>query len=125
MFYSPIQIVMSSVTLSMTALHQIERLLPELKPADKAQVFQWLARDIGDAFPGIEMSPDVLNGEARIIRTRIPVWTLVQAKLDGMNEADILRSYPMLRAQDLVNAWGYARAHRDEIEQRIAQYEPV
>jgi uncharacterized protein (DUF433 family) len=47
--------------------------------------------------------------------TRIPIWALEQAKHLGVTEADLLRSYPTLRAEDLVHAWAYARAHREEI----------
>ena len=79
--------------------------------------------DLGDSFPGIESTPDVCGGEARIIRTRIPVWVLEQARRLGVTEADLLRSYPTLRAEDLVNAWAYARAHREEIERQIQDNE--
>jgi len=41
----------------------------------------------------------------------------------GMSESDILRSYPSLRSEDLVNAWVYFRTHRDEIEQHIRENE--
>jgi uncharacterized protein (DUF433 family) len=40
-----------------------------------------------------------------------------------MSEADILSSYPTLRAEDLVNAWAYFRAYRDEIEMQIRENE--
>lgn len=86
---------------------------------EKAQVLQWVARDLGEAFPGIESTPGVCGGEPCIVRTRIPVWLLVQARRLGTSEADLLRSYPMLRAEDLVQAWAYALAHREEIEQQI------
>lgn len=89
--------------------------------AEKAQVLQWIVQDIGDAFPGVESNPGVCGGDPCIVRTRIPVWTLVQAKRLGMSEADILRSYPTLRAEDLANAWAYYRAHRGEIDQQIQE----
>jgi uncharacterized protein (DUF433 family) len=57
------------------------------------------------------------------VRTRIPVWVLVQARQLGASEADLLRDYPTLRAEDLANAWAYARAHREEIKQQIAENE--
>jgi uncharacterized protein (DUF433 family) len=107
----------------MTTLHDIEHLLTELTPAEKAQVLQWVARDLGGAFPGIESRPDVAGGEACIVRTRIPVWVLVQSRRLGMGEADILRSYPMLRAEDLTNAWAYVRLRGDEIERDIVENE--
>jgi uncharacterized protein (DUF433 family) len=103
----------------MHALQEIEQLLTTLTRAEKAQVLQWIVRDLGDAFPGIESTPDICGGEPCIVHTRIPVWVLVQAQRLGASEADLLRSYPPLRAADLANAWAYARAHREEIEQQI------
>jgi hypothetical protein len=38
----------------MTMLQRVQELLPEMTPAEKAQVLQWIARDLGGAFPGIE-----------------------------------------------------------------------
>jgi uncharacterized protein (DUF433 family) len=48
---------------------------------------------------------------------------LVQARRLGSSEADLLRCYPTLRAEDLVNAWAYFRAHGNEIEQQIRENE--
>ncbi len=107
----------------MKALQEIEDLLAKTTRAEKAQVLQWIVRDLGDAFPGIESRPDVCGGEPCIVRTRIPVWVLVQARRLGVSEAELLRSYPTLRAEDLVNAWAYYRLHREEIEQQIANDE--
>ncbi len=91
--------------------------------AEKAQLLQWVVQDLGDAFPGIESNPNVCGGELCIVRTRIPVWTLVQAKKLGTSDADLLDCYPKLRAEDLTNAWAYYRNHRDEIEQQIRENE--
>lgn len=107
----------------MAKLEKIEELIAELSPAEKAQALQWLVRDMGDAFPGIESEPGICGGEARIVRTRIPVWVLVQARRLGTSEADLLRSYPSLRAEDLANAWAYARSHSEEIEAQIRENE--
>ena len=103
----------------MSTIQEAERLLAKMTRAEKAQVLQWVVRDLGDAFPGIDSSPDICGGEPRIVRTRIPVWILVQAKRLGTSEADLLRSYPTLRAEDLANAWAYYRAHPEQIEQQI------
>lgn len=107
----------------MSALEQAEELLARLNPAEKAQLLQWTARDLGDAFPGIESQPDVCGGEPCIVRTRIPVWLLERARQSGKSEADLLQMYPTLRAQDLANAWAYVRSHRDEIERQILENE--
>src|ERR687887_21909 len=67
----------------MSTLQDVEQILSQLSRAEKAQVLQWIVRDLADAFPGIDNTPDVLGGEARIVRTRIPVWVLVQARRLG------------------------------------------
>jgi uncharacterized protein (DUF433 family) len=107
--------------ITMTAIHDIERLLQQISRAEKAQVLQWVVRDLGDAFPGIEAIPGVSGGEPCIVRTRIPVWVLVHARQLGSSEADLLRAYPALRAEDLANAWAYDRSHHAEIAAQIAE----
>ncbi|MGD0090929.1 MAG: DUF433 domain-containing protein [Planctomycetota bacterium] len=103
----------------MNSLADAERLLSRMTRAEKAQVLQWVVRDLGDAFPGVESTPGVCGGEPCIVRTRIPVWILEQARRLGTSEAELLRCYPTLRAQDLANAWAYVRLHREEIEDQI------
>lgn len=107
----------------MRPLQEVEKLLPSMTRGEKAQLLQWVARDLGDAFPGIESTPGVCGGEPCIIRTRIPVWVLEQARRLGTKEADLLRCYPTLRAEDLSNAWAYVRSHLKEIEQQIHENE--
>ncbi len=107
----------------MTAIEEAANLLPSLSRAEKAQLLQWVARDLGNAFPGIESSPDVCGGEPCIRRTRIQVWLLEQSRRLGMSEADLLANYPTLRAEDLVNAWAYVRANGDEIDAQIQSNE--
>ncbi len=107
----------------MTAIHDIERLLQQISRAEKAQVLQWVVRDLGDAFPGIEAIPGVSGGEPCIVRTRIPVWVLIHARQLGSSEADLLRAYPALRAEDLANAWAYDRSHHAEIAAQINENE--
>ena len=73
--------------------------------------------------PALRVAPDICGGEPCIVRTRIPVWVLVRAKQLGVSEADLLRSYPTLRAEDLTNVWAYSRAYRQEIERQIRENE--
>jgi uncharacterized protein (DUF433 family) len=107
----------------MSAFQEVEKLLTQMSRAEKAQLLQLVVRDLGEAFPGIEMSPGVSGGEPRIVRTRIPVWVLEQARRLGTSESDLLRIYPTLRAEDLANAWAYVSAHQEEIEQQIQENE--
>ena len=104
-------------------LEQAEQLLSEMTPAEKSQLLQWVVREIGDSFPGVESNPDVCGGEPCIVRTRIPVWLLVQARKLGSSEAELLRAYPSIRAEDLASAWAYYRAHKEEIERQIQENE--
>ena len=98
-------------------------MLSGMTRAEKAQLLQWVVRDLGDAFPGIESTPGICGGEPCIVRTRIPVWVLVQYRKLGASDADLLQNYPTLRAEDLANAWAYYRSHRNEIEQQIIENE--
>jgi len=107
----------------MNRLREAEKLLATMTRAEKAQLLQWVVRDLGDAFPGIESSLEVCGGAPCVVRTRIPVWVLEQYRRLGASDADVLRSYPTLCAEDLANAWAYVRSHREEIEQQIRENE--
>jgi len=107
----------------MSKLEEAERLLGNMTRGEKAELLQRVARDLGDAFPGVDVTPGVCGGAACITRTRVPVWVLEQARRQGATEADLLRSYATLRAADLANAWTYVRSHRDEIDREIRENE--
>jgi uncharacterized protein (DUF433 family) len=107
----------------MTTLEKVQELLAEMTPGEKAQTLQWLLRDLTSVFPGVESWPGVAGGEACLVRTRIPVWVLVQARRLGSSEAEILQAWPSLRAEDLINAWAYYDAHKAEIDEQIAENE--
>lgn len=97
--------------------------LTALSRAEKAEVVERLALDIADSWPGVEKTPGVVGGSACVVRTRIPVWMLEGYRRLGWTEARILASYPTLRAADLVHAWAYVDAHRQEIDEAIRQNE--
>jgi uncharacterized protein (DUF433 family) len=106
----------------MATLSDFEKMLPTLSRGEKAQILKWVVQELGDDFPGIDARPDVCGGEPCIVRTRIPVWLLEQARL-GASEHALLAAYPSLRAEDLVNAWAYVRSHGAEIEAQIRENE--
>lgn len=107
----------------MSTLQEAEKLLSIMTRDEKARLLQLVVQDLGNAFPGIESTPGVCGGVPCIVRTRIPVWVLEQYRQQGASEAELLRAYPTIRAEDLVNAWAYVRTHRDEIEQQIQENE--
>lgn len=106
----------------MTAtLKQLTALISELSSIKKAQLLYRISQDLGDTFPGIEKNVNVCGGSACVIRTRIPVWTLVSFKKLGMNDFTLLNAYPSLRQQDLNNAWAYYKAKKQEIDNDIQE----
>src|SRR5947209_19381202 len=107
----------------MANLSELEKLLATFSRGEKAQILKWVVQELGDDFPGIDSRPDVCGGEPCIVRTRIPVWVLEQARRLGSSEHTLLAAYPSLRAEDLVNAWAYARSHTAEIETQIRENE--
>ena len=108
----------------MSKIEEAEKLLASMTRGEKAQLLKQVARDLDETFPGIDATPGVCGGAPCIVRTRIPVWVLEQARrLAAASEAELLRSYPSVRAEDLANAWAFIRAHRDEIDQQIRENE--
>ena len=83
----------------MANLQEVERLLDDMTAGEKTLVLQRVVRDLGILAPGIESNPAVCGGEPCIVRTRIPVWLLVQLQRLGMSEAELLRNYPSLRGR--------------------------
>lgn len=107
----------------MSKIDEAEELLATMTRGEKAQLLQRVARDLGGSFPGIDATPGVCGGVPCIVRTRVPVWVLERARRLGVSEADLLRTYPALRAEDLANAWSFICAHTDEIDQQIRENE--
>ncbi|MBI4658794.1 MAG: DUF433 domain-containing protein [Verrucomicrobia bacterium] len=106
----------------MNALEEAKQtLLPKLTPREKAELLSILERETSRVFPGVEKTPGVCGGSACIAGTRIPVWGLEEARRQGATEAQLLLSYPALRAADLARSWAYVDSHRDEIEQDIRE----
>ena len=99
-----------------------------LEPADQEELLSELTGRVyssipDKAYPSIVSTPDVCGGEPRFVRTRIPVWCVERLRQLGANEAVILASYPRLTPSDLVQAWAYVAAHREEIERQIRENE--
>lgn len=101
------------------SIRSIEPQISRLSRAEKAELLQRLAQEVGNTWAGIEKTEGVSGGEACIVRTRISVWVLENYRRLGWSEATILENFPSLRAIDIVNAWAYADAHAEEIDKAI------
>jgi uncharacterized protein (DUF433 family) len=100
---------------------QVESAVSTWTWAKKVQLLSSISKNIGETFPGIEKTDGVCGGSACIIRTRIPVWTLVSLRNDGASDAILLDAYPSLRQQDLNNAWSYYNSQKKEIDLDIKE----
>lgn len=97
--------------------------MQSLTAAKKMHMLQTLFYEFIHTWPGIDKTPDVMGGDACIVRTRIPIWMLEGYRRLGWTEAEILENLPVLRAVDLVQAWAYAAAHPEEIERALREHE--
>jgi uncharacterized protein (DUF433 family) len=122
----------------MPQLEMVIKQIAELDPVEREELLLALAADYSPLvrptgpqsqpyhsmeYPSIVATPGVCGGEPRVIRTRIPIWVLERMRQQGVSEVDILRSYPTLRAVDLVQAWSYAARYPREIERAIRENE--
>ena len=74
----------------MATLQDFEKMLPELSRGEKDQLLKWVVQDLGDDFPGIDSLSNVCGGEPCVVRTRIPVWLLEQARRLGSTDQELL-----------------------------------
>ena len=106
-------------------LQEIEKQLLALTAQEKAEAIQILTRTIGKGAPGISKVVGICGGDACIVGTRIPVWSLVNYRRLNASDGDILEAFPDLSAAELVNAWAYADAYTEEIEKAIQENESM
>ena len=59
-------------------------------------------------FERITVNPNQMGGVACIRGLRIPVATVVEMVADGMTQAEILKNYPDLEAEDIHEALQFA-----------------
>jgi len=71
----------------------------------------------------IVKTPGVCGGSACVRTTRVPVWSLVLWRRQGVLDARLLEMFPALNQADLDAAWAYDAAHRDEIDGDIQENE--
>lgn len=62
----------------------------------------------------------VVGGEMRVAGTRIPVWSLEDARRRGIRDERVLEMYPSIDRHQLQAAHSYADLHADEMDRLIA-----
>ncbi|MBI2925948.1 MAG: DUF433 domain-containing protein [Verrucomicrobia bacterium] len=107
----------------MNAIEEAKSVVSRLSPADRAEFAFWLTSQSVELAPGIFSTPGVCGGDPCVGRTRIPVWVLESLRRQGLKAADLLKAYPVLQTDDLARAMAYVAAHREEIDQQIADNE--
>ena len=105
----------------MSKLEQVSALIGDLTPEERAQILAQIVALMNVTELGIRHTPGVCGGRARIRDTRIPVWTIVEAKASGASDLEILQDFAGLTAEDLTNAMRYYAGHRAEIEQDLQE----
>ena len=108
-------------TASDLTLDQLKEAMTRLTYVEKVELLHAVSRELTGFIAGIEKTPGVCGGDACIRSTRIPVYGLVEYRQLGLSDAGILEAFPSLTAEDLANAWEYARLRPDEIEQAIRE----
>jgi uncharacterized protein (DUF433 family) len=107
----------------LSTLEKAEALLPQLSEAEKEVLLRQLYALRGKPKRGIRKTPAVCGGRACIEGTRVPVWTLVQFRQEGLTEIEILYNFPALTPVDLKNAWAYHLANPEEIAADMEEQE--
>jgi len=110
-----------------TTLDDVRKIVLRLNPAEKVELISEVRKDIDRTFPGIESKPGVCGGSARVRSTRIAVWLLVGLRRDGVPDDRIVSHFGpgTIDHSDLSNAWAYAAAHPDEIDEEIRRNDEV
>jgi uncharacterized protein (DUF433 family) len=93
------------------------------KDVSQATVSHPPAPDATPPASWIEKRPGVCGGDARIRKTRITVWGLIERRNQGLSNAEILEHLPDLTQADLDVAWDYYAQNQEEINQAIRENE--
>jgi len=106
----------------MTTLEQAKSLLSQLNEHETDILLkQIFARRKGKS-RGITKTPGVCGGSACIEGTRMPVWSLVNQRLLGFSDEEILYNFPTMNPDDLNNAWAYYQTNKAEIDNEIREH---
>ena len=68
----------------------------------------------------ITLNPDVMGGKPCIRGLRMTVGTIIGLLASGLSHEDILKMYPYLVKEDIIEALAYAAWRSEEIEVPLA-----
>ncbi|MFZ9737881.1 MAG: DUF433 domain-containing protein [Prochlorotrichaceae cyanobacterium] len=101
------------------AIHLLESL--EQIPTENTEAIHVLTQTLTRRSLRITKTSDVMGGDACIANTRLPVWLFVSLRRQGATDTELLEAYPRLSETDLADAWIYAEAHAEEIENALKE----
>jgi uncharacterized protein (DUF433 family) len=108
----------------MSTLEKAESLLSQLTEHETDILLKRIFARRKNKARGITKTSGVCGGSACIEGTRMPVWSLVNHRLLGLSDDEILYNFPTMTPDDLKNAWDYYESHKAEIDAEIrAHYE--
>jgi uncharacterized protein (DUF433 family) len=108
--------------ISMTTLQQAETLVSQLSERETEILLSRIFDRRKQHKRGITQIPGVCGGRACIEGTRMPVWSLVNHRLLGFSDQEILYNFASMTSDDLKNAWEYYEKHKSEIDQDIREH---
>jgi len=71
----------------------------------------------------IQKTPGVCGGRACVRNTRITVWGLVNSRLLGATDEQIMKNIVGVTPEDLLSAWDYYRKHPAEVDADVRENE--
>ena len=107
----------------MTVLEKAEALLPQLTERETEILLYRIYKRRKIMSRAITKTDGVCGGRAIIEGTRMPVWTLVNHRLLGFTEWELLYNFPSITPQDLKNVWEYYKNNKKEIDSDIEENE--
>jgi uncharacterized protein (DUF433 family) len=63
----------------------------------------------------ISINPEICHGQACIKRTRIPVYQIVRMLANGDTIDELLKEYPSLKREDILDCLDYAATLAEEL----------
>lgn len=108
----------------MVTYQEIVQMADGLSPSEKLGLAKAL---LGQVYPmenvdsGIVKTEGICGGSARIVNSRIPVRSIVEAKQQNYSDAKLLEFHPTIGKKDIENALLYYAKNRDEIEEELQE----